>query len=104
MALSARIELAAGASANVDDFNPVNPGETVRVWAAGEAADGDLTCTIGSKGFGRGRTGIESVLNAGPRQNENLFAEWTQPGQAGSADLVIRNSGAVVVQIMVAKA
>lgn len=103
MALSARIELAAGASANVDDFNPVNPGETVKVWAAGEAADGDLTCTIGSKGFARGRTGIESTANAGPKTDENVFGEWTQPPQAGAADLVIRNSGAVIIQIQVAK-
>lgn len=103
MALSARFSLAAGASANVDDFNPINPGETVRVWATGVAANGDLTGTIGSKGFCRGKVGIESVANAGPRFDENLFGEWTQPQQSGAADLTLRNSGAVVLDIQVIK-
>lgn len=102
--ISARIELAAGAFAAIDDFNPIRPGETVRLWAAGEAADGQLIANIGTKGFFRGRTGIESTANSGPKFDENLVAEWTQPPQSGQADLVIQNSGAVVVQIQVMKA
>lgn len=103
MPLSARIELAAGATAAIDDFNPIRPGETVTVWAAGETVDGSLTCQIGSLTFGRGRTGIESVLNAGPRTNENFFARWTQPPDRGNQDCTITNAGAVVVQIQITK-
>lgn len=103
MPLSARIELAAGATANVDDLNPIRPGETVTVWAVGEAADGVLTCQVGTLTFGRGRTGIESVLNAGPRANENFFARWTQPADRGVQDVTLTNAGAVVVQIQVVK-
>lgn len=103
MPLSARIELAAGAVANIDDINPIRPGETLTVWAAGEAADGILNCAIGTRNFGRGRTGIESVANAGPRTNENFFARWTQPQEAGPQDATITNAGAVVVQIQITK-
>lgn len=104
MPLSARIELAAGATANIDDLNPILPGETLTVWAAGEAADGILNCSIGTKNFGRGRTGIESTANAGPKTDENLFARWTQPNQGtGPQDATIVNAGAVVVQIQVIK-
>ena len=101
MPLSARIELAAGAVANIDDLNPILPGERVTVWAAGEAADGVLVCQVGTKTFGRGRTGIESTANAGPKTDENLFADWTHPGP--QADAMITNAGAVVVQIQVMK-
>jgi len=103
MPLSARIELAAGATANIDDLNPILPGETVTVWAAGEAADGALNCSIGTRNFGRGRTGIESTANAGPKSDENFFARWTQPAGSGSQDATIVNAGAVVVQIQVVK-
>jgi len=103
MPLSARIELAAGATANIDDLNPVQPGETITVWAAGEAADGILNCAVGTRNFGRGRTGIESTANAGPKTDENLFARWTQPQGSGPQDVTIVNAGAVVVQIQVIK-
>jgi hypothetical protein len=103
MSISARLELAAGAFAAINDFNPVRPGETVTLWAAGEAADGALTASVGSKGFFRGRTGIEGVANAGPTTDQNAIASWTQPPQMWEADLVIQNTGAVVVQIMISK-
>lgn len=103
MPLSARLELAAGATANIDDLNPIQPGETLTIWAAGEAADGVLNCSVGTRNFGRGRTGIESTANAGPKTDENLFARWTQPPQAGAQDATIVNAGAVVVQIQVIK-
>lgn len=103
MPLSARIELAAGATANIDDLNPILPGETITVFAVGEAADGVLNCSIGTRNFGRGRTGIESTANHGPKVNEDLFARWTQPAGSGAQDATITNAGAVVVQIQVIK-
>jgi hypothetical protein len=103
MPLSARIELAAGASANIDDLNPCLPGETITVWAAGEAADGVLNCSVGTRNFARGRTGIESTVNAGPKTDENLFGRWTQPPSSGAQDVTITNAGVVVVQIQVIK-
>jgi len=103
MPLSARIELAAGAVANIDDLNPINPGETLTVWAAEEAADGVLNCAVGTRNFGRGRTGIESTANAGPKTDENLFARWTQPASSGAQDATITNAGAVIIQIQVIK-
>lgn len=103
MPLSARIQIAAGVTANIDDLNPIRPGETITVWATGVAAAGSLNCSIGTKNFGRGRTGIESVANAGPRTNENLFARWTQPASSGPEDATIVNAGSVTIDIQVIK-
>lgn len=98
--MSARLELAAGAVAAIDDFKNCIPGDRIMVWAAGEAADGALTCQVQQDFFGRGRTSIESVTNAGPLDNQNLFADAivTKPG-----DLVVTNAGAVVVQVKIRK-
>lgn len=103
MPISARLELAAGATAAINDFNPVQAGETIRVWAAGEAADGALTVQIGTKTIFRGRTGIESTANAGPKFDENLVAEWVNPQMLQGQDVSVVNTGAVVVQIQIMK-
>ena len=98
--MSARLELAANAVANIDDFKNCRIGDRIQVWAAGEAADASLTCQVGQDFFGRGRTSIESVANAGPLDNQNLFAdcEVKKPG-----DLVVTNTSAVVVQVKIRK-
>ena len=90
---SRRITSTGAGALNVDEFNPVKPGETI-VIAANADADGDsLQAFIGGMLIADIELGVETVAGTGPVLPDNVVAEWTQPASRGSENLSINIVG-----------
>lgn len=94
MARVRRDATVASGAVNVDEFNPIRPGESLTVAATGSAAGQHLDITVGGTLVCQADLGVETALGNGPVLPDNVIMDWVQPPTAGNQNIAVTLTGA----------
>jgi len=76
MARTLRITSTGAGALALDEFNPINSGEMVRIYSNADADGDSFQAFAGGTLFANIQTGVEAVTGRGPIIPDDLVAEW----------------------------
>lgn len=103
MARVRREAAAASGAVNVDEFNPLKPGEKLLIAATGSAAGQHLDVMVGGTQVCDADLGVETALGNGPILPDNVILEWIQSPRAGVQNISVTLTGAGTTGLYLAK-